>query len=126
MKQHDLQYWQEMAERYFQAETSEQEEAMLRSFLCTAEARDSRFDEIRATLGFLCAGSRRSRRFPSLDRRLKVACIAACLGAIAFVGWYHSQRQDISSVRIAGKSVEADASALMQKQMKEMFSTQIQ
>jgi hypothetical protein len=49
--------------------------------------------------------------------------IAACLSAIAFLGWFQYQQQDISCVRIAGQSVEADASLLMEQQLTEMFSS---
>jgi hypothetical protein len=39
------------------------------------------------------------------------------------LGWYQYQQQNISSVRIAGQDVEADASLLMEHQLAEMFSS---
>lgn len=120
MKQHDLSYWEAMAERYFLAETTEEEEMLLRKFLCTNEAQDCRFDEIRATLSFLHVG--RARRTRHVRQRLKVAAIAACLSALVFLGWCQYQQQDICSVRIAGQDVEADASLQMERQMTEMFT----
>ena len=50
---HELSYWEALAERYFSAETTDEEEALLRSFLCSKEAQDSRFDEVRATVSYL-------------------------------------------------------------------------
>lgn len=126
MKQQDLHYWEELAERYFLAETTEEEEMLLRQFLCTVQARDARFDEIRATLGYVHV-CQQNRHTPALGRRLKVAGIAACISAVTILGWYQYQRQNVCSVRIAGQTVEeADASELMQRQMTEMFSTSVQ
>ena len=114
----DLSYWEDLAERYFQAETSEAEEAQLRRFLCTDEARDARFDEVRATMSYLYVA--RTKRAKS-GTPLLIA-LAACLSAIAFLGWHQYQQHNISCVRIAGQEIEADASLLMQRQMTEMFN----
>lgn len=120
MTQHDLSYWEGMAERYFLAETSEEEEMMLRRFLCSSEGQDPRFDEVRATLAFLhvCRTHQKAQmRFP-----FRELAVAACLCAAAFLGWYQYQQHNQSSVRIAGQTVQADASELMQQQMAEMFN----
>ena len=121
MTQHDLSYWEEMAQRYFLAKTTDEEEHRLRKFLCTKEAQNARFDEIRATLSYLHVS--RVQHKLSLKHPFRALAIAACLGAIAFLGWYQYQQQDISSVRIAGQDVEADASLLMERQLTEMFSS---
>ncbi|MBO7100362.1 MAG: hypothetical protein IKQ51_09430 [Bacteroidaceae bacterium] len=121
MTQHDLSYWEEMAQRYFLAKTTDEEEQRLRKFLCTKEAQNARFDEIRATLSYLHVS--RVQHKLSLKHPFRALAIAACLGAIAFLGWYQYQQQDISSVRIAGQDVEADASLLMERQLTEMFSS---
>ena len=120
MKQQTLSYWEDLAERYFQAETSEEEEALLRRFLCSEEAQDPRFDEVRATMSFLHVC--RSKRRPSVEFPFKAVAVAACLCAAAFLGWYQYQQYNMSDVRVAGQEVEADASLLMQKQMAEMFN----
>ena len=121
MKQHSSSYWEDLAERYFLAETSEEEELQLRRFLCSEEAQDPRFDEVRATMAYLqmC----RSKRKPALKLPLKAVAVAACLVIAMFLGWYQYQQYNISDVRVAGQEVEADASLLMQKQMAEMFNT---
>ena len=120
MTQHDLSYWEETTQRYFLAKTTDEEERLLRKFLCTKEAQDTRFDEIRATLSYLHVS--RVQHSPSNKYPLRILAVAACLSAIAFLGWYQNQQQNISSVRIAGQTVEADASQLMEQQLTEMFS----
>lgn len=122
MTQHNLSYWEEMAERYFLAETTDEEEQRLRKFLCTKEAQDdARFDEIRATLSYLHVS--RVQHTPPIKHPFRALAVAACLGAVALLGWYQYQQQNISSVRIAGQDVEADASLLMEHQLAEMFSS---
>lgn len=121
MTQHNLSYWEEMAERYFLAETTDEEEQRLRKFLCTQEAQNARFDEIRATLSYLHVS--RAQHTPPIKHPFRALAVAACLGAVAFLGWYQYQQQNISSVRIAGQDVEADASLLMEHQLAEMFSS---
>ena len=54
----DKQYYLDLAERWFDAETSEAEEKELRRFLAATE--DPDFDEARAALGFLAASSLRA------------------------------------------------------------------
>ena len=122
---HELSYWEDLAERYFQAETTDEEEALLRSFLCSKEAQDSRFDEVRATVSYLhvCRQSLSPDAAPA--RREKVGlllAIAASLCIAAFLGWQEYREYNISSVRMAGEDIEADASQLMQQQMTEMFN----
>ena len=121
MKRHDLTYWEDLAERYFLAETSEKEEAQLRKFLCTDAANDPRFDEIRATLSFLHV-SRPSRSRHVIRLPLGIVAVAACLCVAAFLGWYQYRQYYISSVRIAGERTETDAALVMQQQMTEMFN----
>jgi predicted MPP superfamily phosphohydrolase len=121
MTQHDLSYWEEMTERFFLAETTEEEERQLRRFLCTKQAQDPRFDEIRATFSYLdvCKTRQPSRT----NYMLRTLAVAACLSAIAFLGWHQYHQKNISSVRIAGQTVEADARQLMEQQLAEMFSS---
>ena len=117
----ELSYWEDLAERYFQAETSEREEAELRKFLCSDAARDPRFDEIRATMSFLHVSRPKSKTFV-MRHPLGTITVAACLCVAAFLGWHQYQQHNMSCVRIAGKEIEADASLLMQQQMTEMFN----
>ena len=121
MTQHDLSYWEEIAQRYFLAETTDEEERLLRKFLCTKEAQNARFNEVRATLSYLHVN--KAQHTPSVKLPLRALAVAACLSAIAFLGWYQYQQQNVSSVRVAGQTVEADASKLMEQQLAELFSS---
>ena len=123
---HELSYWEALAERYFQAETTDEEEALLRSFLCSKEAQDPRFDEVRATVSYLHVCRQSFSPDAASARREKAGlllAIAASLCIAFFLGWYQYRQHNISSVRVAGENVEADASLLMQRQMAEMFNT---
>ena len=100
---HDLSYWEDLAK----------------------EAQDSRFDEVRATVSYLhvCRQSLSPDAAPA--RREKVGlllAVAASLCIAAFLGWQEYREYNISSVRMAGEDIEADASLLMQQQMTEMFN----
>ena len=92
----ELSYWEDLAERYFQAETSEREEAQLRKFLCSDAARDHRFDEIRATMSFLHVSRPKSKTFV-MRHPLGTITVAACLFVAAFLGWHQYQQHNISS-----------------------------
>ena len=117
-----LSYWEDLAERYFLAETTEREEAQLRRFVCSEEAQDPRFDEVRATMSYLHVARKASSAPSRRGERLKAIAVAACLAIAMFLGWYQYQQYNISDVRVAGQDVEADASLLMQKQMAEVFN----
>ena len=53
MKEYErtFQQWKELAERYFEAETTEAEEEALARFLATPAAQGKEFDELRAVMG---------------------------------------------------------------------------
>ena len=44
-------YWLEIVNRYFEAETTEEEERLLKRFLASDEAQGAEFDEARAVMG---------------------------------------------------------------------------
>lgn len=77
----DKKYWLELAERYFDATATEEEEAALRRFLATGEAADGAFDEVRAVAGFASAGKSCRRRRAAARRRLRAAVAAAAVVA---------------------------------------------
>lgn len=49
-------YWLEIAERYFDASTTDEEERALKQFLATEAAGSPAFDEIKAVMGYIAAG----------------------------------------------------------------------
>lgn len=50
-KRYDKDYWLRMADRYFEAETSDSEELLLKRFLASEKGQDEAFDEVRAVMG---------------------------------------------------------------------------
>ena len=80
----DKQYYLDLAERWFDAETSEAEEKELKRFLAATE--DPDFDEARAALGFLAASSLRAEAPKSpidLPRQIGPRRTAGLLGTSA-------------------------------------------
>lgn len=61
-------YWLELAERYFAAETTPQEEEALRRFLASPQGNGREFDELRAVMGYLSVGRKEHR---AENRRLR-------------------------------------------------------
>lgn len=58
MTEKDYRYWKEMARRYFDAETTEAEERMLKRFAASPEADGAEWDELRAVMGYATVGKR--------------------------------------------------------------------
>ena len=58
MTEKDYQYWKEMARRYFDAETTEAEERMLKRFAASPEADGAEWDDLRAVMGYATIGKR--------------------------------------------------------------------
>ena len=50
---YEAEYWDRLIERYYNAETTEEEERSLKHFLTSKEGSDSRYDEIKAVMGFI-------------------------------------------------------------------------
>ena len=59
-------YWLDIVNRYFEAETTEEEERLLKRFLASDEAQGAEFDEARAVMGVFatarCSSSLSTRR----------------------------------------------------------------
>jgi hypothetical protein len=90
------QYWEMLIQRYFEAETTEAEENELRSFLSTSPGLDSRYDEVRAVMGYLAVGrslnkKKMARRPSRMIRTMSHVGVAASLALmIGFVSFYWS------------------------------------
>lgn len=73
----DNDYWKALAERFFEAGTSEEEERELRRFIASGLA-GSEFNDIRAVMGLAAVGARRYNR----RRRRTVFLSAAAAAAV--------------------------------------------
>lgn len=73
----DNNYWKALAERFFEADTSEEEERELRRFIASGLA-GSEFNDVRAVMGLAAVGARRYNR----RRRRTVFLSAAAAAAV--------------------------------------------
>ena len=76
----DNDYWKALAERFFEAGTSEEEERELRRFIASGLA-GSEFNDVRAVMGLAAVGARRYNR----RRRRTVFLSAAAAAAVVAV-----------------------------------------
>lgn len=75
----DNDYWKALAERFFEAGTSEEEERELRRFIASGLA-GSEFNDVRAVMGLAAVGTRRYNR-----RRRRTVFLSAAAAAAAVV-----------------------------------------
>ena len=120
--------WRKMIGRYFDAQTSDEEESALKRFLVSPEAAGREFDEARAVLGFTTVGRRlcHQHRRTALRRRIAGYSAAASVAlVIAFSGWaiYSSRNQCVAYINGVKCTDEDVVMAEMQRSMQEMGST---
>lgn len=75
----DNDYWKALAERFFEAGTSEKEERELRRFIASGLA-GSEFNDVRAVMGLAAVGARRYNR-----RRRRTVFLSAAAAVVAVV-----------------------------------------
>lgn len=75
----DNDYWKALAERFFEADTSEEEERELRRFIASGLA-GSEFNDVRAVMGLAAVGARRYNR-----RRRRTVFLSAAAAVVAVV-----------------------------------------
>lgn len=75
----DNDYWKALAERFFEAGTSEEEERELRRFITSGLA-GSEFNDVRAVMGLAAVGARRYNR-----RRRRTVFLSAAAAVVAVV-----------------------------------------
>lgn len=80
----DNDYWKALAERFFEAGTSEEEERDLRRFITSGLA-GSEFNDVRAVMGLAAVGARRYNRRRRRTVFLSAAAAAAVVAVVAVV-----------------------------------------
>lgn len=80
----DNNYWKALAERFFEAGTSEEEERELRRFIASGLA-GSEFNDVRAVMGLAAVGARRYNRRRRRTVFLSAAAAAAVVAAVVAV-----------------------------------------
>lgn len=89
--------WEELVERYFEAQTTDDEEQRLRAFLLTDEAAGREFDEVKAVMGFLSMGkskhcSKKRYQLPIYGKRWAAAVVIFCV--ISSIAWQITYRRE--------------------------------
>ena len=100
---------EQLIERYFDGETSVQEEQMLRAALADCPWSSETIDEARFTMGYFAAHSREGQRKAKKTNRRQLIGIAASIAIILAVGvyaWHHQQPDDVCIAYVNGQVVQ--------------------
>lgn len=107
MKENERTYqqWKELAECYFEAQTTDVEEEALARFLATPASQGKEFDELRAVMGFIATGRAIHNRQRTRGVRLRYyAAAAAITGVLALTAvWQVAQRTNVCVAYINGE-----------------------
>lgn len=123
MTDNDLTYWLTLVERYFDAQTTESEEAQLLRYLASDASRtgltaeqQACFDEARAVMGIAAtqrvlarteaSAARSGARLRILRRAIAVAAAACLVGAAFIIGLRQWYSVDIHIAYIDGQEVK--------------------
>lgn len=120
-------YWMHLVERYFEAETTREEELALRRFLATNEADAPEFEEARAVMGYLAVG-RSVHKSGFKSRRRQALWWAAAAAVVVLVALPLKQapvaeEEDICVAYVDGKRL-TDSNEVLQLMKQTMQSVQ--
>lgn len=122
----DKQYWMTLTERFFEAQTSEQDEHALRRFAAVTD--DPDFDELRAVMGYAAASRPRSaarHRLPLLTPIQVAAAVLLVAGLSLCVARMMQQPPSDCIAYVNGERItdEAQVFELMTKTMSSMSTS---
>lgn len=118
---------EQLIERYFDGETSIQEEQLLRAALADCPWDSEAIDEARFTMGYFAAHSHEGQRKAKKNNRRQLIGIAASIAILLAIGihamnnkWFSLQQQCIAYVN--GKVIDNDDAvmALIEKDLNKM------
>lgn len=118
MKQNErtIQQWKDLAERYFEAETTSEEEKELACFLASPLAQSKEFEEIRAVMGFVATGRATYRRRHLHPFRYAAAAAVAGLLLTTAV-WQLAGTKDVCVAYVNGERI-TDTETVLSEAMK--------
>ncbi len=103
---------EQLIERYFDGETSVQEEQMLREALADCPWSSEAIDEARFTMGYFAAHSQESERVAKKSNRRKFIGIAASIAIVLAAGgyalWHQQQSTGVCIAYVNGMVVQDD------------------
>ena len=101
---------EQLIDRYFDGETSIQEEQMLREALADCPWSSEAIDEARFTMGYFVAHRQEAQRASKRNYRRQLIGIAASIAIILAVGgyalWHQQQPSDVCIAYVNGNVVE--------------------
>ena len=100
----DLAYWKWLTERYFDAETTPEEERELCRFLASPEGQQPQFDDVRHVMGYLITGR---RHHPT-------AAAPAALLIVPPVARYVWQSRNVCVAYVNGQKITDPQQVMMQ------------
>ena len=99
-----------LIERYYESETTVQEEQMLRETLADCPWNSEAIDEARFTMGYFAAHSHETERVAKKSNRRKLIGIAASIAIILAIGgytvWHQQQSVDVCIAYVNGEVVQ--------------------
>lgn len=103
----DNDYWKALAERFFEAGTSEEEERELRRFIASGLA-GSEFNDVRAVMGLAAVGARRYHR-----RRRRTVFLSAAAAAVVMTAVSLAANEGDSCVAYINGTKHTDEAIVM-------------
>lgn len=109
--QHDIDYWLDACNRYFDASLSPDEELQLKQFV--ASTSDPRFSEVKAVMGFASLG-RKLHAKPRSQRRIAPWLAAACIALLVASAAVAHYRQSNCLISYVGGVKSTDVNQALQ------------
>ena len=105
-----------LIDRYFEGETSLQEEQMLRQQLAECPWQSDIIDEARFTMGYFAAHQRQQQQRPTVSNRMRVMAIAASIALLLTVGagllWQSQRPKDVCIAYVNGQEISNDEAVM--------------
>lgn len=117
---------EQLIDRYYEGETSLEEEQMLRQCLADCPWSSEVIDEARFTLGYFAAHKQQGRRATTVNDRFRIMAIAASVAVLLTVGigllWQNHQANDVCVAYVNGKAIhnEQEVFNLLQSDLNDM------
>ena len=117
---------EQLIDRYFEGETSLQEEQMLRQALADCPWSSEVIDEAKFTMGYFTTHKQQQRRIVNMTARRRVIGIAASIAVLLTIGgaflWKTQQTQGECIAYVNGKAITSDDAvmALIEKDLNTM------
>ena len=116
----------ELVRRYWEAETTPEEERRLAFWLLEPEAADARYDDVRAVMGLLATGRRlhrAKRKRTTWQRTGRKWAVAAVVGGLIFAGTRFIplvEEQDVNALQATQRPADE---ANVEHALNDMFAT---